>query len=321
MRAARFLTALAVAFSLMPAGRSTAAPRVPERVPCRVFPANNVWNMNVSRLPAHPRSPVWKRATHAGSTLLHPDFGPPAYGMPYDVVPHTKPRVAVRFHYASQSDRVRYPFGPGVPVEVGSDRHALMIDHTTCTLFELFGVRWNAGHPTAGSGAIFHLTGPQANGLRPATWTSADAAGLPIFPGLLRWDEVKAGAVKHAIRFTVGCTSRHFVWPARHQAGVSDARCPPMGARFRLSAGFKVSRFGPDARVILAGMKRYGVIVADNGSDWFFQGTLDPRWKNSLLDQLKRIPASAFLAVDESRCRVGANSAAFDYGPGCPAPG
>jgi hypothetical protein len=320
MRAARFLTALAVAVTLMPAGRSSAAPRVPERVPCRVFPANNVWNMNISRLPVHPQSRVWKRATHAGTTLLHPDFGPPAYGLPYDVVAHTKRRVRVRFTYASQSDRVRYPFGPGVPVEGGSDRHAIMIDHATCTLFELFAARWNAGHPTAGSGAVFHLTGPHANDLRPATWTSADAAGLPIFPGLLRYDEVRAGAVRHAIRFTVGCTSRHFLWPARHQAGVPDGRCPPMGARFRLKATFNASGFGRDARVILTTMKRYGFVVADNGSDWYFQGTVDPRWRNTLLDQLKRIPASAFVAVDESSCRVKRSSAAFAYGPGCPAP-
>jgi hypothetical protein len=285
-----------------------------------VFPSNNVWNMNASRLPLHERSAVWKGATHAGTTLLHPDFGPPAYGMPYDVVAHTKPRVAVRFQYASESDRVRYPFGPGVPVEGGSDRHAIMIDHATCTLFELYGARWSNGRATAGSGAVFHLTGARANDLRPATWTSADAAGLPIFPGLLRYNEVRAGAVRHAIRFTVGCTSRHFLWPARHQAGEADPRCPPMGARFRLNARFDISGFGPDARVILTAMKRYGLIVADNGSDWFFQGTVDPRWRNTLLDQLKRIPAAAFVAVDESACRVGGSSAAFAYGPGCPAP-
>jgi hypothetical protein len=320
MRAARILTALAVAVWLMPLGRSAAAPRVPERVPCRVFPANNVWNMDVSRLPVHPRSRVWKQATHAGSTLLHPDFGPPAYGLPYDVVAHSKPRVRVRFRYASESDRVGYPFGPGVPIEGGSDRHAIMIDHATCTLFELYDARWNGGRPSAGSGAVFRLAGPRANDLRPVSWTSADAAGLPIFPGLLRFDEVKAGAVRHALRFTVGCTSRKFLWPARHQAGVADARCPPMGARFRLNAGFSPAGFGPGARVVLRAMKRFGVIVADNGSDWYFQGTVDPRWTNGLMDQLKRIPASAFVAVDESRCRVSGSSAAFAYGPGCPGP-
>ena len=184
---------------------------------------------------------------------MHPDFGPPNYGIPFDVVDGSHPTVHVEFGYADESDPGPYPFGPDIHVEGGSDRHANMIDRDTCTLYELYAADWNGGEPTAGSGAIFHLEGPNANDLRPATWTSADAAGLPIFPGLVRWDEVNAGAIEHAIRFTVNCTSQHYVWPARHQAGSSDDRCPPMGARFRLKAGFDTSHYSADAKVIIDG--------------------------------------------------------------------
>jgi hypothetical protein len=287
---------------------------------CEVFPSDNVWHLDISKLPVNPKSATWKKAMHAGTTDLHPDFGPPAYGIPFDVVGPSHPKVRVRFHYASESDHAPYPFGPGIHVEGGSDRHAIMLDKGTCTLYELFGARWNGGKPTAGSGAIFHLTGPNANELRPAGWTSADAAGLPIFAGLLRYDEVAAGHIDHAIRMTVDCTYDAFIWPARHKAGTSDHRCPPMGARFRLKAGFSVARFGARAQVVLRAMKRYGLIVADNGSDWYFQGAVDKRWTYAFVDQLKRIPASAFVAVDESACRVSPASARFAYGPGCPAP-
>jgi hypothetical protein len=194
-----------------------------------------------------------------------------------------------------------------------------MIDRGTCVLYELFAVRRNGGHPTAGSGAIFDLG---SNALRPAGWTSADAAGLPIFPGLVRYDEVFGpdAGIHHAIRFTVGCTSRRYLWPARHQAGVADPRCPPMGARFRLRAGYDISGYSFRARIVLRAMKRYGMIVADNGSDWYFQGAVDPRWTYGFVDQLKRVPARAFVAVDESACKVGSGTGAFAYGPGCPAP-
>jgi hypothetical protein len=260
---------------------------------------------------------MWKRSSHAGSTDLHPDFGPPSYGIPFDVVGAGHRDVTVAFTYVGESDQGPYPFGPDTTIEGGSDRHALMIDRDTCTLYELFAARWNGGSPAAGSGAVFDL---DSNRLRPAGWTSADAAGLPILPGLVRWDEVQAGEIDHAIRFTVACTSRRYVWPARHQAGQPDRRCPPMGARFRLKRGFDLSGYGAGARVVLRAMQRYGMIVADNGSDWYFQGTVDGRWTNRLLDQLKRVPAGAFVAVDTRRCRVRSGSAAFDYGPGCPAP-
>jgi hypothetical protein len=306
--------------SLMVAPGPAAALSVPGTT-CAVFPPNNVWHMNVSALPVSRRSSTWKRAIHAGTTFLHPDFGPPSsYGIPYAVVGEGHAKVSVRFTYASESDPGPYPFGPDIPIEGGSDRHALVIDRSDCTLYELFAARWNGGNPTAGSGAIFRLAGPKANRLRPAGWTSADAAGLPIFAGLLRYDEVKAGLVDHAIRMTVGCTHDSYLWPARHAAGTSDRRCPPMGARFRLRASFAIGRFGPSVRVVLRAMKRYGLVVADNGSDWYFQGTVDPHWTYRFVDQLKRIPASAFVAVDEHACRVASGSAAFAYRPGCPAP-
>ncbi|HTG47887.1 MAG TPA: hypothetical protein VK646_09555 [Actinomycetota bacterium] len=305
---------------------ATVAPSIPVRaVPvegtsCEVFPSDNVWHLNVSKLPVNRKSATWKKAMHAGSTNLHPDFGPPSYGIPFDVVGAAHPTVTVHFQYASESDHAPYPFGADTHIEGGSDRHAIMLDQSDCTLYELYAARWNGGSPTAGSGAIFHLTGANANKLRPAGWTSADAAGLPIFAGLLRYDEVAAGVVDHAIRMTSDCTSNAYVWPARHRAGSGGANCPPMGARFRLKAGFDIKRFGPMVQVVLRAMKRYGLIVADNGSDWYFQGTVDPRWTYNFVDQLKRIPAGAFVAVDASRCRVAGGSARFAYGPGCPKP-
>jgi hypothetical protein len=273
---------------------------------CAVFPADNIWNTRVDSLPVHPESATWLASMHAGSTNLHPDFGPPSYGLPYDVVSNRHRTVRIRFRYASESDRVRYPFGPRTPVENGSDRHALIVNKSTCMLYELFDADWNHGNPTAGSGAVFDLS---SNGLRPDGWTSADAAGLPILPGLVRFDELQAGSIGHAIRFTAQCTRNRHLWPARHDAGTSDQRCPPMGARFRLNAGFDLSGFSPKARVVLRAMKRYGLILADNGSDWYFQGTRDRRWRNALLDQLKAVPASAFEAVDVSTCMVDADSA------------
>ena len=315
------ILALSVAIIAMAFG-PTALPSGAAAVPgttCKVFPANNVWNMDVRKLPVHPKNATWKRATYAGTTRLHPDFGPPSYGIPFDVVPSPHAKVSIDFHYADESDPGPYPFGGDVQVEGGSDRHAIMIDEGTCVLYELFGVRRNGGSPTAGSGAIFDL---RSNALRPAGWTSADAAGLPIFPGLVRYDEVfgpNAG-IHHALRFTVGCTRRSYVWPARHQAGVAVPSCPPMGARFRLKGGYDMSGYSLRARIVLRAMKRYGVIVADNGSDWYFQGAVDPRWSYTFVDQLKRVPARAFVAVDASACKVAPNSGAFAYGPGCPAP-
>jgi hypothetical protein len=300
----------------LPAAPPAAAAAIPG-TGCDVLPATNVWNMDVSNLPVDPKTKAWKRSASAASTLLHPDFGGAPYGIPFDVVDGSHPTVSVDFQYADESDPGPYPFGADTHIEGGSDAHALMIDSQTCTLFELYAAHWHAGDPTAGSGAVFDLG---SDALRPAGWTSADAAGLPILPGLVRYDEVEAGAIEHAIRFTVDCTTRRYLWPARHQAGVRDRTCPPMGARFRLRAGFSLTGFSPDARVVLTAMQRYGMILADNGSDWYFQGTTDERWTDDLLDQLKTVPASAFVAVDESGCKVSPDSGAFAYGPDCPSP-
>ena len=286
---------------------------------CQVFPDDNVWRLDVSKLPTDRRSDVWKRATHARRTRLHPDFGPPSYGIPFDVVDASHATVSIDFTYADESDPGPYPFGPDIQIEGGSDRHAIMVDADACVVYELYAARWNGGNPTAGSGAIFDLS---STDLRPAGWTSADAAGLPILPGLVRYDEVFGPdpGIDHALRFTVSCTFDRYIWPARHRAGVDDRRCPPMGARFRLRGGYPTGRFGRKARIVLRAMKRYGMIVADNGSDWYFQGAVDDRWRYRFVDQLKRIPAKAFVAVDESACKVTGGSGAFAYGPGCRAP-
>jgi hypothetical protein len=181
-----------------------------------------------------------------------------------------------------------------------------VIDSDTCVLYELYRARWQSGTPKAGSGAVFDLA---SNALRPDGWTSGDAAGLAIFPGLVRYDEVQAGFIGHPIRFTVSLTDCRHIWPARHDAGTCNANYPPMGARFRMKASYDISSFSTGARVILRAMKTYGLFLADNGTNWYFQRTRDDRWQNSLLDELKSVPASAFEAVDESACLVNPDSA------------
>jgi hypothetical protein len=177
-----------------------------------------------------------------------------------------------------------------------------------CYLYELYAASWNVGAPTAGSGAIWDL---QSNALRTDGWTSADAAGLPILPGLLRWDEVNAGAVGHAIRFTLQTTQKAHIWPARHDAGsTTDPNVPPMGARFRLKASFDISRFSASTQVVLRAMQHYGMILADNGSNWYFTGATDSRWSDSFITELKSVPASQFEAVDESSLMIDPNSGA-----------
>ena len=213
---------------------------------------------------------------------LHPDFGPSygeqpvPYGIPVTIV-NGGPRVRVTFEYADESDRVRYPLSRATRIEggwnAGGDRHAIVVDARTCRLYETWNTRLQGGRWTAGSGAVWDL---RSNRLRPEGWTSADAAGLPILPGLLRYDEVKAGHVDHAIRFTTPITQRAYLWPARHQAGATDdPGYPPMGARFRLNADYDVSSYSPQARVVLRAMAEYGLVLADNGSAWYFQGTAD----------------------------------------------
>jgi hypothetical protein len=278
---------------------------------CPLFPADNVWHADVSRLPVHPRSGDWIASMGGPDRRLHPDFGPndgggQPYGIPYSVAPGSAQKVTVTFDYADESDPGPYPFGPSTPVEDGSDAHALVVDKDACRLYELYAAAWNGGHPTAGSGAVWDL---RSDALRPRGWTSADAAGLPILPGLLRRDEVAAGEVDHAIRLTAARTDRSFLWPARHQAGsANDPALPPMGAWFRLKASFDLSHFRPDTQVVLRAMQRHGLIVADNGSNWYFTGTSEPGWDNALLDELKTIPAGAFEAVDTASLLADPNS-------------
>jgi hypothetical protein len=280
---------------------------------CAMFPANNYWHADVSRLRVNARSAAWM--SHMSPTRrLHPDFGPSGgvpYGIPITVVAGTHAKVPVTFTYAAESDRVRYPLGSDSRIEGGAsstgDRHVIMVDAATCRLYETFATRKSGTRWYAGSGATWDLG---SNALRPRGWTSADAAGLPILPGLLRYDEVLAGNVDHAIRFTTNVTDRRFVWPARHQAGsVTNANYPPMGARFRLKASFPISSYRADTRVVLQAMKRHGLVLADNGSPWYFQGPQDTRWPTALLDQLKSIPASAFEAVDGAQLWISSGSA------------
>ena len=282
---------------------------------CAVFPGDNYWNTRVDSLPVNKSSGQWMANMHPTSKL-HPDFGPSfgaqevPYGIPVTVV-SGGPRVPVSFDYADESDKVLYPLGKDTLIEGGSnadgDRHAIMVDADTCTLFETWDTRHTATGWTAGSGAVWSLN---SNKLRPASWTSADAAGLPILPGLLRWEEVSSGHVDHAIRFTTDVTQKAFIWPARHQAGsTSSPAFPPMGARFRLKSGYSTAGYSAQAKVVLTAMKRYGLVLADNGSPWYFQGDADPAWPAALIAELKRIPASAFQAVDTSKLRLSPDSA------------
>jgi hypothetical protein len=294
---------------------------------CPAFPADNVWNTPVTGLPVDPHSAQWLSHMAAGSTFLHPDYGPGGgsspYGIPWQITPAHPHFVKLRFQYADQSDPGPYPFAANTPIEGGrnatGDRHALMVDPTTCTLYELYDAYYHpSNRSTAGSGAIWDLG---SDHLRPAGWTSADAAGLPILPGLVNYDEVMSGHLDHAIRVTAQTTDNGYIWPARHQAGsVTNPDYPPMGARFRLSAGFTLpaSECAAACQVVIQAMKTYGLILADNGSNWYFQGTADRRWTYTMVDQLKQIPASAFRAVDESCLMVDRNSGQA-LQPGTPA--
>jgi hypothetical protein len=282
---------------------------------CSVFPADNWWHADVSHLPVHARSSAWLSHMDTGVDL-HPDFGPsygagPNYGIPITVVGKRHKRTKVSFDYSSESDHVKYPLGPDTRIEGGrnsdGDRHAIIVDRSTCRLYELYAASSSGRLWHAGSGAVWSL---EKNKLRPDGWTSADAAGLPILPGLLRWNEVKKGRIDHAIRFTVPTTSQSHLWPARHDAGsTSSPDYPPMGARFRLSASYDASGLSPYAQHVVAAMKTYGLVLADNGSAWYFQGEQNAAWPDRLIEDLKTIPASQFVAVDTSSLMVSPNSA------------
>jgi hypothetical protein len=299
------------AFASLPASPHTHIPGTA----CNGFPADNVWNTPVTNLPVNAHSAQWVKSIGRGVDL-HPDFGPSygaqpvPYGIPITVVSGHHETVKVHFTYSTESDHVRYPLGSDTKIEggrnAGGDRHAIIVNRATCRLYETFNTRHTSHGWTAGSGATWSL---RSNALRPKGWTSADAAGLPILPGLLRWNEVKAGHVNHAIRFTAPVSSRRFLWPARHEAGSrSSSAYPPMGARFRLKASFPIGHFSRDTRAVLRAMKTYGLILADNGSPWYFQGASSTHWPTTLLDQLKTIPAKEFQAVDESSLQRSPNS-------------
>jgi hypothetical protein len=312
------LAATGTAYAEMSPDAARSAPqRAVAGTTCATFPADNYWHADVSKLPVDPRSATWLSHMSTGVDL-HPDFGPsfgdgPNYGIPITVVAHSHPRVRVHFLYASESDKVRYPLGKDTRIEGGrrssGDRHAIIVDKGSCRLFETYATRQRNGKWYAGSGAVWSLKSDQ---LRPNGWTSADAAGLPILPGLLRWNEVRNRDIDHAIRFTTDITSEHHLWPARHDAGSKRSwDYPPMGARFRLRASYHPTGFGAKAMAVVKAMKTYGLVLADNGSPWFFQGEQNGRWPDSLIEQLKRIPASKFVAVDTSSLKVSNDSGAI----------
>lgn len=285
---------------------------------CQVFPEDNWWNTDISGYPVHPASDAIV-ARIGADEKLHPDFGTvwdgKPIGIPYVVVGAGQPVVPVSFYYADESDPGPYPIPPNVPVEgqpvgepntsdFGGDRHVIVVDDSACVLYEMFdahpvdgGEAWEAG-----SGAVFDLT---SNALRPEGWTSADAAGLPIFPGLVRYSEVQSGVIDHALRFTVRYTRRAYMHPATHYASqLTDADLPPMGMRFRMKASYDCSWASSEVQVICAALKKYGMFVADNGGDWSISGAPDPRWDDDRIGDLKEIPGSAFEVVDTGEAVV-----------------
>jgi hypothetical protein len=288
-------------------GGPSAAAQSPTLEGCPIFPIVNIWNTPVDTLPLDPNSNAYVNSIGA-SARFHPDFGSdPSYGIPYVVVPATQAGASVTFDYDDESDAGPYPIPKNPPIEAGGDRHILIIRQGECKLYELYAAEQIGGAWHAGSGAIFDL---RANALRPDTWTSADAAGLPILPGLARLAEVKAGEITHALRFTAAQTRNAHVWPARHDASdITDPNVPPMGQRFRLKAGFDISGFPADAQVILRALKKYGMILADNGSNWFVSGENNTGWDDDALNALKGLRGSDFEAVDTSALIVDPNSA------------
>jgi hypothetical protein len=285
---------------------SASALRLPTAPQCPIFPANNPWNDRVDTLPVAADS-AQLIASIGPTTGLHADFGSGLWdggpiGIPFDVVSKSTPRSRVRFDYADESDKGPYPIPTTVHIEGGSqssgDRHALLLDRDACKLYELYDLHGSGSSWTAGSGAIWNL---KSNRLRPAGWTSADAAGLPIFAGLARYDEVARGVIDHALRFTVERTRRAYVYPARHYASSSDdPSLPPMGLRVRLKASVDISHFPKQARVVLQALKTYGMILADNGSNWYISGAPNPKWSNDDLHTLGQITGSDFEVVDTS---------------------
>ncbi len=272
---------------------------------CAVFPANNIWNTRIDSLPVDPKSATYIN-TIGISGPMHAAFSP-SYGYPLTAVTGSQPKVNVAFKYATESDPGPYPIPSNVSIQAQGDAHAFIVDTTNCVLYELFQLgKGSNGAWQAGSGAIYQLN---SNALRPLGWTSADAAGLPMFPGSVRYDEVATGHVNHALRFTVPHTRNSYIWPARHLAStLSGTQYPQFGMRFRLKADFDISSFAPRIQTILQALKTYGMFLADNGLAWDLAGFKDPRWNSTELSQLTRLIGADFEVVNESSLMVNVNS-------------
>jgi hypothetical protein len=289
---------------------------------CRIFPGNNIWNVRIDDLPKDANSDLYVESIGRDRSL-YPDFNagewPPGsgqpIGIPFNVVSGDQAKVAVSFEYEDECDPGPYPIPPNPLIEGGpnsdGDRHILIVDRDNCVLYEMWN-SWPQSDGTwyAGSGAVFDL---KSNDLRPDSWTSGDAAGLAILPGLVRYEEVEAGRIEHAIRVTAPRTRAAYVWPARHYASsLTDVKYPPMGQRFRLKADYDISGFSREAQVVLIALKEYGMILADNGSAWFISGVPDDRWNSDGLLELRRVKGSDFEAVDHSSLMIDPDSGATD---------
>jgi hypothetical protein len=307
MRAASLAIAVValVAALLVPSAGGRPIKGAPD---CPIFPKDNHWNVRVDGLPVHKRSAAMIRSI-GGDEGLHPDFGSGKYrgariGIPYTTVREDQPKVNVKFQYAGESDKGPYPIPADVPIEGGrqsdGDRHALIVDRDRCRLYELYALYPPSGDRgwRAGSGAIWNL---RSNKLRPAGWTSADAAGLAVLPGLARHEELAKGGIDHALRFTAERTRRKYVYPARHHASdLTSADLPAMGQRLRLKKSYDISHYPAQARAVLRALKRYGMLLADNGSDWYITGAPSKGWNNDALHTLGQVKGSAFEVVDTS---------------------
>jgi len=298
----------------------------PQMGGCPVFPADHIWNTPIDNLPVAANSSTYINTIGPGIGL-HPDFGSGTWdggpiGIPFVTVPGTQTKYPATFTYADESDPGPYAIPMNAPIEGGSsstgDRHAIAVDTNNCILYELYSAYPEGASWSAGSGAIFNLAG---YALRPATWTSADAAGLPILPGLVRYDEVAAGEIRHALRFTVPQTQKAYVWPARHYASsLTSTQYPPMGTRFRLKASFDVSPYPAEVQVILRALQKYGMMIADNGSAWYISGAPDSRWNNDNLHQIGQVLGSSFEMVDVSSLMIDPNSGQAKQPGGEPIP-
>ncbi len=303
MRRLSLLPVLLAAVIVPALGSARPLPSAPG---CEIFPPDNPWNQRVDRLAVAKDSSRLIASIGLGDPV-HPDFGTvyngAPNGIPFVVVSNKSRRVPVRFQYADESDRGPYPIPPNAPIEGGrsssGDRHVIVIDKSNCTDYELYAAYPHNGGSSwsAGSGAIFNLSSDR---LRPAGWTSADAAGLPIFPGLARYDEVARGVIDHALRFTAPCTAPRYVYPARHEASTCHGFYPPMGLRVRLKRSVNISRLPRQARIVAQALKTYGLILADNGSPWYISGAPNPRWNDDALHELGRLTGRDFEVVNSS---------------------